>query len=137
MPTLEERVYANERDIKKIYETDIKNIYDRLGKVEDKSSGAWKTIGEQRSELSQVKQEISDLRTDIGALNDRIGGLEVDMKEQKIASKDNKRMLKAIIILLAVYGVIAVGFFIYIWRHDADLAKGLLTLGITVGGAIA
>ncbi len=122
MPTLEDRVYTNERD--------IKAIYDRLGAVEDKSSGAWRTIAEQRDEMANVK---ADVRT----LTDKVTGMEVDMKEQKISMKEQRRLLKVIVILLVVYGVISVGFFIYIWRHDADLAKSLLTFGTMVGGAIA
>ncbi len=121
MPDLETRVYNNERD--------IKQLFDRMGKVEDKSSGAWKTIGEQKTELSQVK-------ADVKVLTDKVTSMEVDMKEQKLAMKQQNRMLKVIITLLAVYGVISLGFFIYIWRHDAELAKGIMSFGAGVAGAL-
>lgn len=103
-------------------EKDLISVHDRLGKVEDKASGAWKTIGEINGRMDKMEK--------------RMESLEVDVKSVKSEQMGITKKLKVLIAMVAVIGVISVGFFIYIWRHDAELAKGILTLGASVSKAV-
>lgn len=112
---LEQRVFT--------LETDIKHLFDRMGKVEDKSEGAWKTIRETKSEITTLRQEVDELKKDV--------------KQMKSEQAGMSKKLTAIMVILSVLGVICLGFFVYIWRHDAELAKSILTLGTTIGSIVA
>ena len=87
-------------------------LFDRMGKVEDKASSAWKTINE-------VKEDVRELKE--------------DMKEMKVGQSKQNKILKTLCIVMCILTVIVAGFFIYIWKHDAELAKSILTLGTTIG----
>ena len=91
-------------------------LFDRMGKVEDKASAAWKMINE-------VKEDVKELKE--------------DMKEMKLAQAKQGKVLKTLCIVMCVLTVIVGGFFVYIWRHDAELAKSILSLGTTIGSIVA
>lgn len=97
-------------------EQDIKRLFDRMGKVEDKASSAWKTINE-------VKEDVRELKE--------------DMKEMKVGQAKQGKILKTLCVVMCVLVVIVGGFFVYIWRHDTELAKSILTLGTTIGKLVA
>lgn len=103
-------------------EEDNVSTHDRLGKVEDKCSGAWKTINEQKTEIRDMREEMRQMRN-------KLDGVEADVKSLKQAQNRNENLLKVIIALLCLCLVICVSFFVYIWRHDAELAKSILALG--------
>ena len=112
---LEQRVFA--------LETDIKHLFDRMGKVEDKAASAWNTIREVNQRMDKIEE--------------RMETVEADVKQIKSEQGSMSRMLKVLIVMMSVIGVICVGFFVYIWRHDAELAKSILTLGTTIGKIVA
>lgn len=118
-------------------EQDIKNIVDRLGKVEDKSSSAWKTINKVNSDVEGLTQEMNAVKKNVSDLSARFTKMEVDMKEQKIAVNSIQKLLKIIAVLLVFMIIISVVFFVYIWKNDAELAKGILTLGGTVSKTLS
>ena len=91
-------------------------LFDRMGKVEDKASAAWKMINE-------VKEDVKELKE--------------DMKEMKLAQIKQGKVLKILCVVMCVLTVIVGGFFVYIWRHDAELAKSILSLGTTIGTLVA
>ena len=97
-------------------EANQNELYDRMGKVEDKASSAWKTINEVKVDVKELKE---------------------DMKEMKLAQGKQGKVLKAVCIVMSVLTVIVAGFFIYIWRHDAELAKSIVSLGTLIGSALA
>lgn len=97
-------------------ESDQIRLFDRMGKVEDKASSAWKMINE-------VKEDVRELKE--------------DMKEMKLAQAKQGKVLKTLCIVMCVLTVIVGGFFVYIWRHDAELAKSILSLGTTIGSLVA
>ena len=112
---IEQRVYTLEQD--------IKTLYDRMGKVEDKAAGAWNTIREINGRMDKIEK--------------RMETVEADVKQIKSEQGSMSKKLTAIMVILSVLGVICVGFFVYIWKHDAELAKSILTLGTTIGKIVA
>jgi len=112
---LEQRVFT--------LETDIKHLFDRMGKVEDKAASAWNTIREVNQRMDKIEK--------------RMETVEADVKQIKSEQGSMSKMLKALVIMVSIMGVICVGFFVYIWRHDAELAKSILTLGTTIGKIVA
>lgn len=97
---------------------DLQCLFDRMGKVEDKASGAWKTINE--------------VNTKVDNLDKRVQGLEYDVKEVKVSQDKMGKTLKVITVICSITLVISLGFFAYIWKHDAELAKSILALGTSV-----
>lgn len=108
MDGIETRVFTLEQNVTK--------LFDRMGKVEDKASAAWKMIND-------VKEDVKELKE--------------DMKEMKLAQAKQGKVLKILCIVMCILTVIVGGFFIYIWRHDAELAKSILSLGTTIGSLVA
>ena len=104
-------------------EENILRIVDRLSKVEDKSAGAWNTIREINGRMDNLEK--------------RMETMETDMKQIKSEQISIGKSIKVLIGIVSVLCVISIGFFIYIWRHDADLAKSILTLGSTIAGVVA
>ena len=78
------RIYQCERD--------IKEIVDRLGKVEDKASGAWKTIGEINGRMDKIEAKVD--------------GLEKDVKELKVGQERLHDTVRWVVKGLIVLGVI-------------------------------
>ena len=70
MPDTETRLYNLERD--------NADIRDRLGKVEDKASSAWKTINEMKEDVSDIYDKIEDLASDVSAIKAAQTNMEVD-----------------------------------------------------------
>ena len=60
MPDTESRLYTVERD--------IKEIVDRLGKVEDKASGAWNTIREINGRMDKIEAKVETMERDVKEL---------------------------------------------------------------------
>lgn len=112
---LEQRVFT--------LETDIKHLFDRMGKVEDKAASAWNTIREVNQRMDKIEK--------------RMETVEADVKQIKSEQAGMSKKLTSIVVILSVLGVICIGFFVYIWRHDAELAKSILTLGTTIGKIVA
>lgn len=103
-------------------EADSFVMHDRMGKVEDKASAAWKTINEVNTKVQNIEAKVNTM--------------EKDIKELKVSQSQNGKDLKWIKWLVIFSSAISVLFFVYIWRHDADLAKSILALGSTVATAI-
>jgi len=101
----------------------LPEIFDRLGKVEDKAAGAWNTIREINNRMNSIEK--------------RMETVESDVKQIKSEQGSMTKMLKALVVMVSIMGVICIGFFVYIWRHDAELAKSILTLGSTIGKIVA
>lgn len=112
---LEQRVFT--------LETDIKHLFDRMGKVEDKAASAWNTIREVNQRMDKIEK--------------RMETVESDVKQIKSEQAGMSKKLTSIVVILSVLGVICIGFFVYIWKHDAELAKSILTLGTTIGKIVA
>ncbi len=112
---LEERI----RDLERNQTT----LFDRMGKVEDKTDSAWHTLRETKGDIATLRQEVKELKADV--------------KQMKSEQAGMSKKLTAIMVILSVLGVICLGFFVYIWRHDAELAKSILTLGSTIGSIVA
>jgi len=103
---LDSRVYTCERD--------IKDIVDRLGKVEDKASGAWKTIGEINSRMDKIETKVD--------------GLEVDVKEIKASQDSTNKKLKWIIRALVVIGVIILTVGVVAIKNGSDIPEKVVEI---------
>lgn len=99
------------------------SVIDRLSKVEDKSAGAWNTIREINNRMDKLEK--------------RMETMEADVKQVKSGQQSTNKSLKVLIAVVSVLCVISAGFFVYIWRHDAELAKSILTLGSAVAKVVA
>lgn len=126
---LEERVHEIEKN--------QLDIYARLGKVEDKASGAWKTIAEVNNRMDQMEHRIGKVEEGISHLQDENKVIKEDVKIVKSQQGGINRKLKILIAVVSVLSVISVGFFVYIWKHDAELAKSILALGSTIAKTVA
>lgn len=60
-----------------------------------------------------------------------------DVKVMKSQQRSDSIKMKVILALVSVSLVISIGFFIYIWRHDRELAKELLSFGVTFTKTVA
>lgn len=104
-------------------EKDIKHLYDRMGKVEDKASAAWKQIIDVNERM--------DKRMD--NLEKEVVGIKQDVKEMKVSQNRLSKSIKALIWVVGALCVVTIGFLVYMWKHDAELVKNILTLGTAVG----
>ena len=117
-------------------EQDIASILDRLGTVENKSAGAWRTIAEVNSDVKTLRAEIGSVKKDVETLRDRFGKMEIDMKENKSTMASMLKLMRIMMVVLVFVAAISIGFFAYIWKHDAELAKSILALGSTVSKVV-
>lgn len=117
-----EFLLQHEARIQRIEETQ-KDIYARLGKVEDKSDGAWHTIREINGRMDKLEE--------------RMKRLEADVKQVKSTQETINRSLKILIGVVAALGIVVGGFLVYIWKHDAQLAQSILGLGSMIGKIVA
>ena len=95
----------------------------RMGKVEDKSDGAWHTIREINGRMDKLEE--------------RMKRLEADVKQVKSTQESINRSLKILIGVVTGLGIIVAGFLVYIWKHDAQLAQSILGLGSMIGKIVA
>ena len=109
---------------------DVKELFGRMGKVEDKASGAWKTINETHERMKRIEHRMD-------RVEEKLDSLEVDVKDLKSTQRSITKTLKTLSFLVGVMVVISIGVFVYIWRHDAELAKSIITLGTLVTKGIA
>ena len=119
------------------FELKLLNVFERLGKVEDKASGAWKTIAEVNNRMDQMEHRIRKVEEGISSLQDENKVIKEDVKIVKVQQNGINKKLKVLIGVVSVLSVISLGFFVYIWRHDAELAKSILSLGTTVVKTVA
>lgn len=117
-------------------EKDIKDLIAKYSAVEDKVKGAWKTIGEVNVEVGNLRTEIGQVKKDVETLQKRFTNMEIDMKETKTTMTSMLRLIKIMMIVLIFVGAISIGFFVYIWKHDAELATSILTLGSAMSKAL-
>lgn len=106
-------------------ENDSVEIHDRMGRVEDKCSGAWKTIAETKDDFRQFKDEV---KKDMNALRD-------DIKELKAKERQKSILLVILLIVSGFSLLVSIVFFISIWKNDRQTAEALLALGGTAGKA--
>ena len=103
-------------------EKSVESLSLSFGETKYKANGAWKSIQEINGRMEKIEE--------------RMKSLEADMKTVKSEQQSIGKSVKALIVMVAIIGVISIGFFVYIWRHDADLAKSILSLGTTIGNII-
>lgn len=138
-------------------ERDVASLRDRLGAVEDKASSAWHTIKETQEDVGDLYDKIDELDRSVKAImasqqnmDNRISELEKQVREvgEKISDLEEKfqetredmKVVKSkqnidsiilrVVLALLVFSIgVTVVFFIYIFRHDRELARELLTFG--------
>lgn len=118
-----DKLYDNLEERIRDLERNQTALFDRMGKVEDKAASAWNTIREVNQRMDKIEK--------------RMETVEADVKQIKSEQAGMSKKLTAIMVILSVLGVICLGFFVYIWRHDTELAKSILTLGTTIGKIVA
>ena len=103
---IEQRVYNLERD--------HADFRDRLGKVEDKASAAWKSINETKEDVGDLYDKIDELTKDVQEIKSNQADMGEDMR--KIKSKQdnidtNIRVIYKILIgigaLILITGIVA------------------------------
>ena len=143
---------AHEERIRGLENTARKHEGD-IAKLADKTESAWHTIRETKDDVTKISTKVDELdknvktildtqaATDkrIEKIEDGMAAIQKDNAEIKQDSKISKSQQKfAIVILkiiLAVVAFLAVAniiFFIYIWTHNSELAKEILSFGSDV-----
>lgn len=112
---------AHERRLQRL-ESSVESLSLRLGEAEDKAKGAWRTIGEINGRMDKMEK--------------RIETMEADVKQIKSEQASMNKSLKVLIGVVAGLCVIVGGFLVYIWKHDAELAKSILGLCSMIGQII-
>jgi len=111
--------------------------------AEDKASSAWKTISEVKNEVADLSDKVEELDNNVRTVmttqedaNRRLGSVETMTKkinEDNVVAKNRQKVsiliLKIILALVVFLAVVNVIFFVYIWNHDRELAKELLSFG--------
>lgn len=130
-------------DIVKAHETRIQDLEaaardheGRLGKVEDKTDSAWHRIRETQQDISKLDAKVDELDKNVKDVQKGLVIVNEDVKVMKSQQRSDSIKMKVIILLVSVSLVISVGFFIYIWKHDRELAKELLTFGMTAAKTV-
>lgn len=115
-------IRAHEERLQRL-EQSVESLASRMGKVEDKAASAWNTIREVNQRMDKIEK--------------RMETVETDVKQIKSEQASMNKSLKVLIGVVAGLCVIVGGFLVYIWKHDADLAKSILGLGSMIGQIIA
>ena len=131
-------------DILKSHETRIQDLEvtsrdhaGRIAKVEDKTDSAWHRIRETQQDISRLNDKVDELDKNVKDVQKGLVVVNEDVKVMKSQQKSDSIKMKVILALVSVSLVISIGFFIYIWRHDRELAKELLSFGVTFTKTVA
>lgn len=130
-------------DILKSHETRILDLEvasrdhaGRIAKVEDKTDSAWHRIRETQQDISRLNDKVDELDKNVKDVQKGLVVVNEDVKVMKSQQKSDSLKMKVIILIVSVSLVISIGFFIYIWRHDRELAKELLSFGMTAARTV-
>lgn len=130
-------------DILKSHETRIQDLEvtsrdhaGRIAKVEDKTDSAWHRIRETQQDIHKLNEKVDELDKNVKDVQKGLVVVNEDVKVMKSQQKSDSLKMKVIILIVSVSLVISVGFFIYIWRHDRDLAKELLSFGMAAAKTV-
>lgn len=130
-------------DILKSHETRIQDLEvasrdhaGRIAKVEDKTDSAWHRIRETQQDISRLNDKVDELDKNVKDVQKGLVVVNEDVKVMKSQQKSDSLKMKVIILIVSVSLVISIGFFIYIWRHDRELAKELLSFGMTAARTV-
>ena len=95
-------------------ERDNAEIRDRLGKVEDKASNAWKSINEVKEDVGNLYDKVEELDRNVKEVITRQTNMEVDMKTMKADQSDihdilkkMKKWIAGIALIILVAGIVA------------------------------
>jgi len=114
-----------------------------VSSAEDKASGAWKMITEVKNEVADLSDKVGELDTNVRTVmttqeetSKRLTGVETLTKkinEDNVIAKNRQKIailiLKIILCVVLFLAVVNVIFFVYIWNHNQELAKELLSFG--------
>lgn len=115
-------IKSHEERIQRL-EQSVESLSSRMGKTEDKASGAWKTIQEINGRMDKMEK--------------RMENVEADVKQIKSEQASINKSLKILIGVVTGLCIVVGGFLVYIWKHDAELAQSILGLGSMIGKIVA
>ena len=118
-------------------EQSVESLCSRMGKVEDKAEGAWKTIRETKEDVGDLYDKVDELDRNMKTMMEKQNVLETDMKIVKSEQADIHKTLKVMTGGLIFLGVITTAFLIFMWRKDAALVKEILSFGALVTSTVA
>ena len=102
-------------------EQDIKNILDRLGKVENKAAGAWKAVIDTNADVADLRREVKDLRKEVEEV-------KKDMKETKIMVDTTNKTVKVIAWAVGFLAVAMVLAGIFAMKSGSDVPEKVVDL---------
>lgn len=130
-------------DILKSHETRILDLEvtsrdheGKIAKLDDKAESAWHRIRETQQDISRLNDKVDELDKNVKDVQKGLVVVNEDVKVMKSQQKSDSLKMKVIILIVSVSLVISIGFFIYIWRHDRELAKELLSFGMTAARTV-
>ena len=115
MPDTETRLYNLERD--------NADIRDRLGKVEDKASSAWKTINEMKEDVSDIYDKIDDLARDVQTIKSVQDSMEIDVKEIKVKQDGMLQSIKLLRNCMIIVGAVIMITTLVLLKSGSDVPE--------------
>lgn len=131
-------------------ERDSKRHGELISSAEDKASSAWKMINEVKKEVGDLTDKVDELDNNVRTVmstqadtNTRLAEVESmtrKINEDNVVAKSRQKIailiLKIILAVVAFLAVVNIIFFVYIWNHNQELARELLTFGASVVKAV-
>lgn len=121
---IEQRVYNLERD--------NAEFRDRLGKVEDKASAAWKSINETREDVGDLYDKIDELTKDVQEIKKAQTNMEVDVKEIKTKQEGMLTSIKLLRNCLIIVGAVIMVTTIILLKQGSDIPEKVIDAVIPV-----
>lgn len=129
-------IRAHEERLQRL-EASVESLSLRLGKTEDKASGAWNTIRETKEDVGDLYDKVDELEKHVKALVTRQATMETDVKIVKSEQAGIAKTLKWLTGGVIFLGIITGAFLFFMYRKDAALVKEILSFGAVVTTAIA
>ena len=118
--------------------------------AEDKASGAWKTIAKVQDDLGDLYDKVDELdqnvktimasQSNIDKSLEKVDTMASKINEDNVVAKSQQKvsgfLLKILLILVAILVLFNVIFFVYVWTHDPELAREMLSFGKTAVQAV-
>ena len=111
-------------------ERDNAEIRDRLGKVEDKASNAWKSINEVKEDVGNLYDKVEELDRNVKEVISRQTNMEVDMKTIKAEQTETGETLKKMKKWLAGITLVVIVAGIVMYKKGSDIPAQVVELVI-------
>lgn len=121
-----------------------------ISAAEDKASSAWKTIVKVQEDVGDIFDKMDEMDKNVktvmfnqASTDKRMDNMETKMNviyEDSVVAKSNRKLglllLKILLIAVGVVLIMNIAFLIYMWTHNPELAKEIVSFGKSAVEAI-